>query len=385
MAGSFDHTARDLSRRGTRRAAVRLFAVLLAAGGAATHHPGAMDAKTHTHSATPAPGNGLQDAPDRKSRTWPTGPSEGVGPMDRVDPGDPGRSPIALGAYIAGTPDDPTQIDCFAEEIGHHPAIVMWYEQWGGGDLGQLRLGELEEVISRGATPMITWEPWDPAAGLDQPAYRLENIAGGDFDAYIDSWATALVGLDQPVYLRFGHEMNGDWYPWCAGRNGNTAADSIAAWRHLHGRFSAAGATNVRWVWSPNIEFAGSTPLDQLYPGDDYVDWVGLDGYNWGTSQDGKVWESFENLFLPSYQRLITLTAKPMMIAEMAATELGGDKAAWIQDAFLTQLPVTFPRVRALVWFNEHKETDWRVSSSATALAALRAAANDAYFQGALP
>lgn len=297
---------------------------------------------------------------------------------------EPGGPPVALGAYIFNSPGDPTEINRFTEDIGRPPAIVMWYEQWGGWDDGKLRLQELREVVSRNATPMITWDPWDPGAGLDQSAYRLDNIVRGHFDRYIDSWSTQLADEGLPVLLRFGHEMNGDWYSWCAGCNGNTAADYIAAWRHVHDRFAAAGATNVRWVWCPNVEFAGSTPLDRLYPGDAYVDWVALDGYNWGSSRDDGEWRRFEDVFLPSYQRLLTLTSKPIMIAETASTEIGGDKATWISQAFLEQLPARFPKVRAVIWFHENKETDWRVSSSPAALAAFREAAGSAYLQGRL-
>lgn len=440
MAVALDYVGPGLSRRGSRRSILRLLALLTVLAGATTHDSEAVDAKKRKDAEKRTRGNRAKDAADHKSRTkgktsdqpqnrrkhrnkrrnakkhknddtrntpatgvveevdpvrpvepvasvqtvGPVGAVDPVDPVEPVEPVEPLAAPVALGAYVFNGPGDPQELDRFANEIGRSPAIIMWYEQWGGWDQGRLRLREVEAVLSRGATPMITWDPWDPYAGLDQPAYRLVNIALGHFDAYIDSWATALASVGQPVYLRFGHEMNGDWYCWCAGVNGNSAADYVAAWRHMHDRFVAAGATNVRWVWSPNIEYAGSTAFADLYPGDAYVDWVGLDGYNWGTSKAGKAWLSFEGIFLGSYQRLLSLTAKPMMIAEMASTEVGGDKAAWIRQAFLDQLPTTFPKVRAVTWFHENKETDWRVTSSAAALAAFQEAAGSPYLQGRL-
>ena len=284
-------------------------------------------------------------------------------------------SAIALGAYVAGAPNEPAQIDAFVELVGRMPAVVMWYEQWRGWDNGAFRPAQLHEVKRRGAKPMITWDPWNPWAGLDQPEFRLARIASGRHDKYVDSWARGLKTYGKPVFLRFGHEMNGNWYPWGAGVNGNRPADYVAAWRHLHRRFAKIGARNVRWVWSPTVAYEGSTPLAELYPGDGYVDWVALDGYNWGTSLPGKRWESFTEIFLPSYRELLELTEKPIMIAETASTELGGDKAQWVRNAFLNELPTTFPRVRAVVWFQEDKETDWRVSSSEAALAAFRTVA----------
>ncbi len=293
----------------------------------------------------------------------------------------PSGPPVALGAYIWGAREDPTQIDSFANLIGRMPATVMWYQQWGGPNSAFNR-PLIESVASRGAMPMISWMPTGDVEGVDDPASKLSSIVRGDFDTYITSWATGLAAYGEPVYLRFAHEMNGDWYSYCAGVNGNTAADFVAAWRHVHDLFVAAGATNVRWVWSPNVENSASTPtpMADLYPGDAYVDWVGLDGYNWG----GAGWRTFAQVFGPSYQTLLSITSKPMMIAEVASAEEGGDKAAWILDTYQTQLSIYFPAVRAIVWFHENKERDWRVHSSQASLGAFRTAAADPYLQGEL-
>jgi hypothetical protein len=358
--------AAALARPFLRRGALRLLGSVIALVAMPVNHPRSAAATRPSH--------------DTRKNNDERGDADNKLPVEPRE----ASAPVALGAYIANSPGDAGEIDRFSQEIGRSPAIVMWYEQWGGWDDGKLRLNELREVASRDAMPMITWDPWDPYAGPDQPKYRLARIARGDFDAYIDSWAVELASYGEPLYLRFGHEMNGDWYPWCAGCNGNTAADYVAAWVRIHDRFLAAGAANVRWVWSPNIEFSERAPLAELYPGDAYVDWVAMDGYNWGTSRDGKAWESFEDVFLPTYRRLLALTAKPMMIAETASTEQGGDKAAWIRQAFLEQLPVTLPKVRAVVWFHENKETDWRVSSSPAAVAAFKDIADTPFFQGRL-
>src|SRR5436305_951631 len=163
--------------------------------------------------------------------------------------------------------------------------------------------------------------------------------------------------------------MNGDWFSWGIGVNGNTSADYVAVWRHVVDIFRQENATNVRWVWCPNVMDTPQSVFAALYPGDSYVDWVGLDGYNWGTSQPGdryKQWTKLSDIFGASYDALIALTTKPLMIAETASTELGGDKAAWITQGLLTDLPARFPAVRAVIWFDENKETDWRVNSSAS-------------------
>ena len=146
----------------------------------------------------------------------------------------------------------------------------------------------------------------------------------------------------------------------------------MAAFRHLHDVFTARGATNVIWVWSPNAtdapEVAGNHWTD-YYPGDTYVDWVGIDGYNWGTATSFGRWQRFEDVFAPVYDDYAD--RKPIMIAETASTEAGGDKAAWIAQ-LRPALAERFPAVAAVVWFDQHKETDWSFTSSPGTLAAFR-------------
>jgi beta-mannanase len=116
--------------------------------------------------------------------------------------------------------------------------------------------------------PEITWEPWDPARGTNQPTYQLAKTASGKLDSYIGRWATEIKAYGRPVILRFAHEMNGTWYPWDEGVNGNKAGTYVKAWRHVTDVFDAKGATNVTWLWSPNVPWTGSTPLAGLHPGD---------------------------------------------------------------------------------------------------------------------
>jgi beta-mannanase len=151
----------------------------------------------------------------------------------------------------------------------------------------------------------------------------------------------------------------------------------------MHDIFDAVGATNVTWVWSPNVVFSGSVPLEQLYPGDAYVDWTAIDGYNQSLKSP---WISFSSLFSATYAKLLQIApTKPIMIAETASSEAGGSKAAWITDALSTQLPQNFPRVKALVWFNWRIYEgslwhDWPIESSVSAQAAFAAAIGAPYF-----
>lgn len=278
--------------------------------------------------------------------------------------------PIVLGAYIAGAPGDPAKIDEFAKMVGASPTLVMWYQDWARENMMDFNPTLMNAATARGAIPVVTWEPWDATQGPSQPAYALRTIIAGNYDDYIRQWAHEAHIWGKPMYLRFAHEMNGDWYPWSRGVNDNTPAQYIAAWRHIVNIFREEGATNVQWIWSPNIIYDSSSQFTDLYPGDNYVDWVALDGYNGGPAL-GHSWLSFAQVFTPSYKILAAMTNKPLMIAETASAEVGGNKADWIRQGFQA-LPVQFPRVRAVIWFNEDKETDWRVNSSMESLAAYR-------------
>jgi hypothetical protein len=127
----------------------------------------------------------------------------------------------------------------------------------------------------------------------------------------------------------------------------------------------------VEWVWSPNVDCGGSCPFTSFYPGDAWVDWVALDGYNY-SSVDDMPWRSFAEIFESSYNEMSALTTKPMMIAETSSAEEGGSKAEWITEMF-QELPAMFPRIHAVVWFDRVAETDWTIGSSAAALAAWQA------------
>ncbi len=296
-------------------------------------------------------------------------------------------APIALGAYVSGAPDNATLLDQFTAMVGVAPSVVMWYQDWAHSGFDATRMNT---VASRGLMPMVTWEPWDYTLGTNQPAYSLAAITSGTYDAYVQQWAQAAKAWGKPFYLRFAHEMNGNWYPWGSGVGGNTAAQYITAWQRVWRAFQAAGATNVRWVWCPNVAGRGkggsaSNAFSSFYPGDAYVSWIGLDGYNWGTTQPWSTWQDVATVFGASYGPVTRIAAKPLMIAETASAEAGGSKANWITTGFSNTIPAKFPRVRAVVWFDENKETDWRVNSSSAALAAYQQVARSAAYQGKLP
>ncbi|MEX5299168.1 glycosyl hydrolase [Kocuria sp. CPCC 205292] len=276
--------------------------------------------------------------------------------------------PLRFGVGTAGGPGASAELSEVAALTGEKPSIVLSYK-----DFHQpAPYWELEQTRASGATTLLTWEPWVWGGGTDQPAHSLDAIASGAHDAHITDWATRLADWGSPVMLRFGHEMNGNWYPWSEGVNGNGAGDYVAAWRHVHDIFTAAGADNVRWVWNPNVPYYGSTPLDGLYPGAGYVDVVALDGYNWGTSQTWSSWQQPWDLFAHGLSEMRRLApGKEIIVAETAGAEAGGSKAEW--NAHLVHYLAQQPDVTGLVWFHLDKEVDWRIDSSTASAQSLAA------------
>jgi Glycosyl hydrolase family 26 len=200
---------------------------------------------------------------------------------------------------------------------------------------------------------------------------NLADITSGSYDAMIRERARAVKNLGFPIFVRWAHEMNASWYPW-----GGQPAEYVTAWRRIHTIFQEEGATNVAWVWAPSIP---KGDWDAYYPGDEYVDWIGGDSYNWGTCKTPSVgWRSFGNMF-KGYHDHFAGKGKPMMIAEIGSAEQGGSKSAWVADAQATIKKL--PAFRA--WIHQQYQDgvcDWRIDSSASALAAYRTLAADPYF-----
>lgn len=272
------------------------------------------------------------------------------------------QTPTQLGVFLQGAPGSATTLDNYASMVGRKPDIVMVFRNLEGP---LLYSNEITNLRARGETPMVTLEPY---AGDGVASFS--DIAAGKYDSYFKKEADAVRGLELTVMLRFAHEMNllsSDWGP---GKVGNTAASYVEAWRHIVTIFRQEGANNVKWIWAPNVDYGGR-PFAQFFPGDEYVDFVALDGYNHGASS-GESWQTFSKVFASSYATITQLSSRPVIIAETASNETGGSKAAWIEEAFLETIPQKMPRVSAVVWFDQNKEFDWRIDSSQASLNAYR-------------
>ncbi|MDD5593245.1 MAG: glycosyl hydrolase, partial [Candidatus Margulisbacteria bacterium] len=276
-------------------------------------------------------------------------------------------SGAAIGAFVNGM----TNITSFQSSIGRNLAVVLWYVQWPD----PFPTDDANTVNANGSVPLITWEPQ-----IANALGTLEAIAAGSYESYVTSFLQAAKAWNKPLFLRFAHEMNGNWYAWDGSHNGESGgADRyIKAWRYIYNVKNSLKADNVIMVWCPNNKNQPAVSWNAMtayYPGDAYVDWVGMDGYNWGSGS----WEAFDQVFSGAYATITALTDKPLMIGEFACAEQGGAKAAWISDAF-NKIQTNYSRVKIFCWFNINKERDWRVSSTASAEAAVKNALQNSYF-----
>jgi beta-mannanase len=221
---------------------------------------------------------------------------------------------------------------------------------------------QLEALSNDGFLPEITWEPWNGSDGVNQPNYSLASIIDGDHDSYIQAWAEAAKAYGKPLLIRFAQEMNGTWYPWSEQVNGNSPGEYVEAWRHVHNIFAEDGVTNVKWVWSPNVVGSvvsgASSDLVELYPGNAYVDYVGIDGYSY--PNDGCPTASA--LFGPTLATTDQLSDRPTMIAET-----GIDSACSSQTSLMTSLLnwTSTNRIIALTLFDQDiASADYSLTSS---------------------
>ncbi|WKT96972.1 glycosyl hydrolase [Micromonospora soli] len=225
----------------------------------------------------------------------------------------------------------------------------------------------VEDIRKNPGTPLMSLEPWRAGEGPDQPDFTLRATIDGKWDREYLKIARAVVQYRDVIMLRFAHEMNGRWYPW-GPVAGNTPAEYTQAWRHVVALFRHAGATNVLWVWSPNIlRGAVKTPVDAYYPGNEWVDFVGVTGY-------GVREHSPEVTYAKTFAQIRATTDKPIILTETGAQH-GPAKLSWIR-AFGPWLRAN-PDVAGFVWSQRKRgqggTADWRFDDDPANLAAFKA------------
>jgi len=281
---------------------------------------------------------------------------------------------VRVGAYVhlAGHPNAdpvaPADLATLEAAVGRRFDLVHYFFTWGR---------PFAQALNANADGRALTLSMKPDGSL------VHDIAAGRQDPYIDQFTRDARDCGKEIYLRFGHEMNGQWMSYSAGSTGGPTADQfVTAWQHLVTRVRAQGATNVRFVWCPNeADFPNITGnhLEDYWPGEDYVDVAAFDAYNWSNQQpargDGS-WRTFDQLVAGPYERITRFTSRPIWLGEFGTTEAvpgvdpaGATKGDWFRAMFATS---NYPRLQAILYFSEDDQRDtqrdWRLDTSTGSL-----------------
>lgn len=272
----------------------------------------------------------------------------------------PLRSPVGryLGVASEGIPGSVSAVAGWDAACGVAANLMPCYVQMQF----PVSVTWVSQACAAGGLPLLQWQPI---------SVTLAQIAAGDIDPYLTSYARAVAALNLPLAVAFAHEMNGNWYPWGMRTAGNTPQQYVAAYRHIVDVFRRTGASSVIWVWAPNVTYpVPDVPLSPLYPGDAYVDWIGIIGY---FTQRGR--QQFQSLFTPTVDEIRGFTARPWLIVETAGEP--GLKVVAVQQLFAGLRD--HPDLLGFCWFDygssEGKRADWLLRDDPVALAAYHSAA----------
>ena len=267
---------------------------------------------------------------------------------------------------------DTTSISQLRGQFGKQPALVSRILEWNAAGL-TFPAADCDNIRAAGSIPFISVDL----------SVSLSDILKGKYNAVLENFGKQAGAFGSPVFIRWAREPNSDWNTWNGSKNPEGARIYTEAYRYAVDKIREAGGTKAIWIWTVNsvdVPVQNNNNMLMYYPGDRYADWIGIDGYNYGTSQAWSSWSSFNDIFSRAYTKITEAhPAKPVMIAETGCAPNGGDKAAWISGMF-ESLRTGFTQVRAMIWNNRQTSADWRLSSPETAATAFASGLSDPAF-----
>ena len=257
-----------------------------------------------------------------------------------------------LGAFEPGAPPDYAPVASFTTAANRQPNLIGYYSGWAQ----PFDQDFANTLRKHGIIPFVQIDPTDAS---------VKAIADGSYDEYLRSYADSVRNFSDAVVIGFGHEMNADWYSW--GYRRTSPATFIAAWQHLVTLFRQQGADNVTWLWTVEADGPRTGPVQDWWPGEKYVTWIGVDGYYYRPS------DTFATVFGRTITEVRTFTSDPVLLSETAVGPHAGQFNK-ILDLFNGMS--TYDTL-GLVWFDK-KQTggtyrqDWRLEDSIPARIAFR-------------
>jgi hypothetical protein len=255
-----------------------------------------------------------------------------------------------LGVFERGVTASYRPVQEFAAATGSKPRIVLCYTAWNG----PFEKGFAERAARNGAIPFVQMLP---------RGVSMASIAAGGSDSYLREYARQVRSYGLPVILSFAPEMNGWWYSW--GWTHTKPAVWVAAWRRVVTVFRQQRATNVTWLWTVNKHGQLTGPVSDYWPGRQYVDWAGIDGYYFTPKS------TFASMFGSTIQVIRHLDDNiPILVSETGAGQVAGQARS---------IPNLFAGIRrfhliGFVWFDVDQNDglyhqDWRLEGDSAALA----------------
>ena len=318
--------------------------------------------------------------------------------------------PPAVGAYhwaypdFGGHEDEVTRqrLDDFETLAGKKIAAAAFSNNWKGGI--KFPHEDVQIITSYGAIPIIRMMPRSRfKANKRDPKYRLKRIIKGKYDLKLVRWAQAAKSKNTPLIVDFAVEMNGNWFPWSGRLNGKgrkkrygdkTLADGPEkyrdAYRHIIDLFREQGVENITWVFhvdAHNFPRRKWNKMKSYYPGDAYIDWIGVSVY--GAQTHDEDWQTFSELFEEFYDEFSSISDnKPLAVMEFGVIDEKsiGSKSKWISDALQLVQQTKYNRIKAISYWHENWEnrdgsiSNLRLDSSAESLAAYQNGIDDSYF-----
>ncbi len=262
------------------------------------------------------------------------------------------------GIYVEGKHKNKPaqQAKVFKKSVGRKPNIAKYFHAWPA----TFPAAWAKAAYKAGALPQLEIEPHGVGA--------IEDIAAGKNDDVIRAYAQAVKAAKMPISISFAHEMNGYWYDW--GTKNTKPKTFVKAWRHMHDLFEEEGATDVKWLWTPNVVYPmPKVKLKQYYPGHSYVDWVGVIGYY----RKNQKTPTFKWIFEPTIKQIKTFSKKPILLAETGVQTGPG------RDKKITDLMTTVAKrkdIIGVIWFNMDKrkaeKADYRLEVNKSSLKTFR-------------
>lgn len=311
------------------------------------------------------------------------------------------RTPPAGALYhsvFPGSASDPgsedaitsADVDAYESAVGHRVAWVYFSHEWVHGE--GFPLVTTTWIRARGSVPFVRImmrSVAETGRTTVETTYGLSSIVAGEHDAALAAWGDAARSFGTPLIAEWGTEMNGEWFPWNGAHNGKAAGVALfrAAYQHIVSIIRSREARNVTWAFHINGDDepgADWNRFEQYYPGDDYVDWLGISAYG-AQSPDGPCPDFIAGVDAAVARLSAMAPTRPIFVLELGTTKTARQcdptPEAWTSEALEALVGGRWPAIRGFAWWNERWEnggsrrpTDMRVQNAPPIAKAFRKA-----------